>query len=112
VSIDDFHSGRTIKATRKQHVCEQCGRKIETGSPAHYAAGRFDGYFYTQHVHIECQAAATAYAELNGLWGEDFPWFQHADRDMRADFGPWLLDHHPIVAERLNIEREKDEVEA
>jgi hypothetical protein len=110
MSIDDFHSGRTIKATRKPHECEQCGRKIEVGSSAHYAAGRFDGYFYTQHVHIECQAAATAYAELNGLWGEDFPWFQHMDRDV--DWTGWLLEHHPIVAERLNIERQEDEVEA
>ena len=111
MSFDDFHSGRTIKATRKPHECEQCGRKIETGSPAYYAAGKYDGYFYTQYEHIECHAAGMAYAEETGLWGEEFTWFQHSDC-AREEFGPWLLEHHPIVAERLNIEREEDEVDA
>lgn len=112
MSFDDFHSGRELRATRKPHACEQCGRNIETGSPAYYAAGKYDGYFYTQYEHVECRAAGMAYAEETGLWGEDFTWFQHADSDMRADFGPWLLEHHPIVAERLNIEHEEDEAEA
>jgi hypothetical protein len=112
MSFDDFHSGRTIKAIRKPHECEHCGRQIEVGSPAEYGSGKYDGYFYTHYQHIECREAGIAYAKETGLWGEEFTWFQHADSDMRADFGPWLLEHHPIVAERLNIEREEDEVEA
>jgi hypothetical protein len=108
--MTDLYSERTIKATRKQHYCEQCGRAIEVGSPAHYAFGIYDGDTYSTHTHVECHAAARAYAELNDAWGEDFPWFQHMDRDV--DWTGWLLEHHPIVAERLNIEREKDEVEA
>lgn len=106
MSIDDFHSNKTIKATRKVHECEQCGRKIDIGSPAIYGAGRFDGYFYTQHQHIECHAAGIAYAEETGLWGEEFTWFQHSERDGFAD---WLLENHPTVADRLNIVREAAE---
>lgn len=107
MSYDDFHSNRTIKATRKAYECEQCGRKVDIGSPAIYGAGRFEGYFYTQHTHVECHAAAIAYAELSGLWGEEFPWFQHMDRDI--DWTDWLLENHPIVAERLGLEKEQVE---
>ncbi|MGN7734417.1 hypothetical protein [Ensifer sp. 22564] len=108
--MTDFHSERAIKSTRKQHRCEQCGRAIEGASPAHYAFGIYEGDTYSTHTHVECHAAARGYAELTGSWGEDYPWFQHMDRDI--DWTGWLLEHHPIVAERLNIPPVEDEVEA
>ncbi|RVJ77592.1 hypothetical protein [Sinorhizobium meliloti] len=108
--MTDLYSERVIKATRKHHYCEQCGRKIEIGSPAHYAFGVYYGDTFSNHTHVECHAAARAYAELNNAWGEEYPWFQHMDRDI--DWTSWLLENHPIVAELLNIEREEDEVEA
>lgn len=103
--MTDLHSERTIKAVRKLHVCEQCGRIIPRGFPAQYAFGKYYGDTYSTYTHVECHAAARAYAELNDTWGEDYPWFQHMDRDV--DWTDWLLEHHPIVAERLNIEREE-----
>ncbi|MDK1386325.1 hypothetical protein QN224_12995 [Sinorhizobium sp. 8-89] len=106
--MTNLHSDRVIKATRKPHFCEQCGRRIEVGSPAHYAFGVYYGDSYSTHTHVECHAAAHAYAELSNSWGEDYPWFQHMDRDV--DWTDWLLENHPVVAERLNIERVDDEV--
>ncbi|MBX4889821.1 hypothetical protein [Rhizobium bangladeshense] len=105
--MSNLHSDRMITAVRKHHYCEQCGRKIEPGSPAHYAFGNYFGDTYSNYTHVECHAAAHAYAELNGCWGEDYPWFQHMDRDI--DWTAWLLEHHPIVAERLNIECDDEE---
>lgn len=106
--MTDLYSERQIKATRKAHLCEQCGRQIEAGSPAYYAFGVYYGDTYSQHEHVECRMAARAYAELNDCWEEDYPWFQHMDRDI--DWTGWLLEHHPVVAERLNIEREEEEL--
>lgn len=101
--MSDFQSSREIKATRKRHVCEQCNRWIEAGSPSHYSFGIYEGEAYSLHTHVECQAAARAYAELNDAWGEEWPWFQHMGDD-EYDHHAWLLEHHPLVAERLNID--------
>jgi hypothetical protein len=100
MSGNSFYCHRVIKATRKPHVCEQCGRRIEIGSPSHYRTGVWEGHFYAEHAHVECHEAAWEYATLNDLWGEEFPWFQHMDD---RDHHDWLLEKHPIVAGRLNI---------
>ncbi|QRM44010.1 hypothetical protein [Rhizobium sp. BG4] len=96
----EFHCDRTIKSTRKPHRCEQCNTMIDAGSPAHYGAGKFDGYFYSHHCHVECHAAAYALAEETDCWAEDFPWFQHMSE---TDHHEWLLTFYPIVADRLSI---------
>lgn len=100
--MSDFHSSREIKKTRKRYVCEQCNRFIEIGSPAHYSFGVYEGDTYGLHTHIECQAAAKEYAELNDAWGEEWPWFQHMENG-EYEHHDWLLENHPIVAERLNV---------
>lgn len=97
---DDFQQSQHIRSTRKIHVCEQCGRYIEVGFPASYLFGKCDGCTYSTYQHIECDAAARAYAELNDLWGEEYPWFQHMDD---TDHYDWLAQNHPVVAARLNI---------
>ncbi len=102
MSYCDFHHTRDIKSTRKVHVCEQCDRPISFGSAARSAAGVFEGNFYTQYLHIECDDAARAFAELNDMWGEDWPWFRQMD-DSEFDHHAWLLEHHPIVAARLGL---------
>lgn len=96
---------REIKAVRKVHICEQCNTKIEVGQPAHYAFGIYEGEPYSLYDHTECHAAARQYAELNDLWFEDYPWFQHMD-DSEFGHHDWLMKNHPIVAARLNIECE------
>lgn len=102
--MNDFYTSKEIKATRKRYVCEQCNRHIEIGSPAHYGFGIYEGDTYSVHTHVECQAAALAYAKLNDAWGEEWPWFQHMECS-EYEHGAWLLENHPVVAERLNIER-------
>jgi hypothetical protein len=101
-------SNRQIKAVRKVHVCEQCNRKIDVGSPAQYQFGIWEGEPFGTYVHPECHAAAHAYAELNDLWFEDYPWFQFMDNS-EHDHHAWLLENHPVVADRLNIKREAAE---
>jgi hypothetical protein len=103
--MTDFHSSRTIKATRRNHSCDQCGKTIFQGCPAEYGSGKYDGNIYSVYTHVECHAAAVEYAKINGLYGEDWPWFQHME-DSEHEHHAWLLEKHPIVADRLNINRE------
>jgi hypothetical protein len=102
MGYSDFHSSKDIKSTRKENLCGQCGSKIPCGSQAKYSFGKYEGETYSVYTHVECADAAREFAELNGLWGEEYPWFQHMED---GDFGhrAWLLEKHPIVAKRLNI---------
>lgn len=104
--MSEFNGIRDIKATRKAHVCEQCCKDIEAGSSAHYNAGKWDGEFYATYTHVECHAAALEFAKLNDLWGEEWPWFQHME-DSEFEHHSWLLEHHPIVADRLGIKADQ-----
>jgi hypothetical protein len=81
-----------------------CGRLIKVGVTAIKAAGRYYGDFYTNHQHPECHAAGLAYAKETDLWGDEFTWFQHTE--MHRELEVWLLDNHPIVAARMNLEHE------
>lgn len=103
----DFHSNRTVKATRRPHVCEQCGKAIDAGSPAMYASGKYEGYIYSTYTHVECHAAASAFAKANDLYGEEWPWFREMD-DSEFQHHEWLFDEHPVVAARLGIERKSE----
>ena len=99
--MSDFSGNtREVKAVRKSHECEQCGKKIEAGSPAKYAFGIWQGYAYSTYTHPECNAAAREYADINDAWGEEYPWFQHMDD---TDHHSWLLEKHPVVAARLGV---------
>lgn len=98
--MTDFSSRKTVKRTFKSHWCEQCGRLIEAGGKAEYLTGRYDGYFYAQHVHVECHEAALAYAELHHCWGDDFPWFRHNEHELEDE--KWMRENFPVVADRLN----------
>lgn len=98
-------SSKTINAVRKAHCCEQCNKTINAGEPAEYSFGIWEGYPFSTYTHVECNAAAHEYATLNDLWFEDYPWFQYMDNS-EHDHHEWLLENHPIVAARLNIEKE------
>jgi hypothetical protein len=101
-----FQSERNIKACRKVHRCEQCDTRIQIGEPAVRISGTWDGNFYSYHVHLECHEAGLAFAKETGLWGEDFTWF---NQDRERDTIEWLLEHYPIVANRMNLEVDDDE---
>ena len=80
--------------------CEQCGTPIGVGQPRVYVSGIYEGEPYDYSLHVECHAAAGAYATVFGCWGEDeFPWFQHHDYDQEQ--AEWIGQHHPICAARL-----------
>ena len=100
--MTNFHTSHVVKAGRKRYSCAQCGQRIDIGSPRVRSAGFYDGYFYVNHTHTECEDAALAYARLHRLWDEDYPWFQHMDVD--PDDVKWMLCEHPIVAARLGWE--------
>lgn len=100
--MSDLHFSRQIKAVRVKQRCEQCGTTILPGEPAHYAFGKYANETYSYYCHQECRLAGRAFAELNGLWGEDYPWFQHME-DGEFAHHAWLLENHPIVAERMGI---------
>lgn len=104
-----LHSERVIRATSKRHACVQCGEMIEAGSPAHYAFGVYEDGPYSIYVHIECHNAAHDYATLNDMWGEEWPFFQHME-DSEFEHHGWLLENHPVVAERLNITNPADQI--
>lgn len=105
--MSEFNSTRSINAVRRERPCEQCGRKIHAGDPATYSSGKWEGEIYSHYSHVECHAAAHAYATKFDLWGEDYPWFQHME--MEWEDKEWLLDNHPKVADRLNLEREEED---
>lgn len=100
--MSDFSSTRSVKATRKDNICEQCGRKIEAGSAAMYAFGNWDGYTYSHYTHMECHDASVAYAKEFDLWGEEWPWFRDMENSDFEHHG-WLRENYPVVADRLNI---------
>lgn len=100
--MSDVHSKRCIKAIRKAQHCYQCDRRMEVGEPAEYAFGGYKGDVYSSYAHPECDKAAHEFAELNDMWGEEFPYFPEMD-DSEYDHHGWLLEHHPIVAERLHV---------
>ncbi|MDJ0513001.1 MAG: hypothetical protein QNJ62_06125 [Methyloceanibacter sp.] len=97
----DFVTGRNIKRTRTQHICKQCGKPIEAGSPARYLSGKYDGEFQSSYEHVECHAAWQAFRELCGFYGyEETPWLWD-DYELRYDHQDWLKENHPIVYNRL-----------
>lgn len=96
--MGDFQN-QSIVTGRKPYSCEQCGSEITIGEKHTAIAGSFCGDFYNYRIHFECEAAAKAYANLHGLYGEEWPWFQHQD-DEPEDW-KWMLKEHPIVAKRL-----------
>jgi len=101
--MTEFHEFRRIKSTRKDHRCESCPRPIPKGSRATYISGKSEGELYSFHQHEDCHAAAAAYANLHGLYGEEWPWFAE-DPDLLKEATPFLIDEFPEVAERLGIE--------
>lgn len=98
-------SSKRIQAVRKAHCCEQCNTSIAVGEPAEYAFGIWEGYAFSSYTHPECHVAAQAYATLNDLWFEEYPWFQHMDNS-ECDHHAWLLENHPVVAARLRVKSE------
>lgn len=50
----DFFCEREVKKTRKDHICECCGKKIFKGSSCTYVSGVWDSDFGYYHTHTAC----------------------------------------------------------
>lgn len=100
--MSDFHNKETIAATRKPHRCGQCECRIAKGERAVIASGLYDGNFYREHTHVDCEAVAYAYAKRFDCWGEDI--IRLHDIACVAELR-WLIGEHSAVAERLRAEQ-------
>lgn len=90
---------RKVKASRKEHRCEQCNGVIGIGEPCSYFSGVFEGEFTSYREHIDCREAWNGHAEHVGHEddGDGLPFF--LDDESRDD--AWLAEHWPDVAARL-----------
>lgn len=105
----EFYSSRAIKATRKRHICESCGTAIEIGHPAQYAACKQDGEFFAWYNHPECLAAEKAWNDEADYRGDEYCWlWQVRDDEYSEQWIAWLIEHHPIAAALLRLEKSND----
>lgn len=104
----EFLGERLIRAVRKPHPCEACGKVIPARLPATYATTIQDGNFFTWYSHPECRDAETDWNKQRGPWGrpfscsEDYYWLWQAMEDEPIERA-WLVANHPIAAGRLRI---------
>jgi len=107
----DFLGERLIRAVRKPHRCESCGRTIQPGLPATYATTIQDGDFFAWRSHPECRDAEADWNKRRGPWGrpyscaEDYYWLWQAMDDAPCERA-WLIANHPVAAGRLHISLE------
>lgn len=86
---------------RKRHCCDECTTMIAVGE--RYAAQAYvDGEFRVYKAHVECREAQIEYLDLCGIGYDDDPSNLCNGLDTRED-REWILEKHPIVAERLGI---------
>jgi hypothetical protein len=107
--MSDFWTESTVKAVRKPHRCEDCRKLIEVGSPASHTAGVYDGDFFSNYSHVECRAAALDYHCVADLTSDEWPWLHELDE---VEDWKWLIAEHPIVAERMGLQKRIAEREA
>lgn len=95
-----FATETNVKAVRKRHRCDGCGKRIEIGSPAVRWAGMTDGDFGAAIYHPDCRLAEI---KLNDLletqWGDEWAALSEIDEE---DW-PWLIETFPAVAARMGI---------
>lgn len=110
-----FVNEKAVKAVRKPGRCDACMKMVEIGQSAVRWAGITDGQFDTSLYHPECRAAEIALNRLHDTdrWQDE--WIGLADMDWEDH--RWLVEQHPVVAERKGLtlasveteEREREE---
>lgn len=76
---DWYGPKRQIKAIRKAAMCNQCSTLIMPGEPAVNHVGVYDGDFFSNHTHVDCDELSFWVAGLWDAWGEDFPFLDEMD---------------------------------
>lgn len=85
----DYCSSQTVKASRKQTICDWCGEAIEVGQPKIHTSGTTDGDFFCANEHPECHEAARQWWRLNYINEDGIP----MERD-RQRGTIWLKDDY------------------
>lgn len=99
-----FYRETVVKAVRKRHRCDGCGKHIEIGEPANRWAGMTDGDFGSVIMHPECREAEIKLNDILGTHsGDDWAGLL----DIESEDWPWLLEEHPVVAARMGITAER-----
>jgi hypothetical protein len=100
--MTDFAQEYPITATRKEHFCRACSRRISKGFPVVKAVGVYAGEFYSYYYHTKCREAEIAWNDLAGFrnYYDDWKTFCF---DLELDDWPFLMENYPIVALRLRI---------
>ena len=94
-----FVTETAVKAVRKKHHCDACGKSIEVGHSAIRWAGMTDGDFGSAVFHPDCRAAEIELNQEAG--GNADEWY--ALRDESPKDLVWLWRDYPAVAGRLNV---------
>ena len=96
-----FVNEKAVKAVRKPGRCDACMQMVEIGQPAVRWAGITDGQFDTSLYHPECRAAEIALNRLHHTYRWQDEWIGLSDIDWED--WRWLVEEHPVVAERKGI---------
>ena len=100
--MTEFIREQRIKATRKPHRCEGCGKMIEAGQPAVAYAQKSEGELYSGHFHTDCRDAEVAWNHEADTWGEDWsPLCSIRECDDADDWLAWLAEKFPAVHSRI-----------
>ena len=90
-----FNPSKRVK-TRKEHVCEYCGKTILKGtSGVLYESGLFDGEFFARYACQTCQPHV----------GEFWDYVDGESYNIPCEFEEFMSDMHPEV----KLKEEDDE---
>jgi len=96
-----FCNEHPVKAVRKNHFCEGCGKYVLIGEPAIRWTGIGEDGFASAIYHPECREAEV-YMNREASSFEWWPLGNHEEDDW-----PWLMEKFPAVAARFNITPER-----
>ena len=107
--MDEFSHMQIVGRTRKAHQCFECRLEIVKGRKAIKRSGRFDGAFYSDYAHPDCNDAGMFYfqeARLDrgeGWHGlhEEMAYFGTTDPEFTDTLEMLRENGWPAVAERL-----------
>lgn len=97
-----FFTDRDVKATRKPHACEGCGKLIAAASPAWYFSQLWDGCFSAGYYHTDCRKAEVELNELKDFRSGD-DWLSLCEVRDEPDDIAWLVQDYPVVAARMGL---------
>lgn len=91
-----------MRTARKSHVCYNCRRAIDAGSPYTYLSGVSDGQGWSGKTHADCREAEIGLnqhyeTDSQGEWNDLATFYGDEGRDVLE----WLAVNHPTVRERF-----------